>query len=198
LESKPYWVSSIYDGMNTAVRFNVSDWDCLIINIAYEANSTVLEWAENLITSNPDSHVIVTAHAYLNRVGDYQAWATTLKDMLDKYPNVFLTLSGHYHPTSGYRTQSGDRDELLFNLQQGSVYDLLGADSARILTFDVAKGTIDVQTYVVYADTFLIDENNNFTLTTNFNNDAAVQDNQDISSQKSLLQNFHGLRLLLF
>jgi len=53
-------------------------------------------------------------------------------------------------------------------MQEGSAYNLLGGTTARILTFDVQKGTINVQTYVVYANTFLSDADNNFTLTTTF------------------------------
>jgi hypothetical protein len=39
--------------------------------------------------------------------------------------------------------------------------DDVGAASARILTFDTAKGTIEVQTYSIYANQFLVDHDNN-------------------------------------
>ncbi len=172
MQAKAYWVSDEFDGMNTAVRFNVSGWECLIINIAYYANDTVLAWANNLLDSNPEAHVIVATHAYIDRDCEYDSWATNFKNnVLETHPNVFLTLSGHYYPTSGNRIRVGDRDELLFNPQAAD--EQLGAASARILTFDTAKGTIDVQTYVVYADQFLQDQNSNFTLNTTFHNDLA-------------------------
>ncbi len=174
MQEKSYWVSSIYNGTSTAVHFNVSGWDCLIINIAYHANSTVLNWAENLLDAYPNSHVIVATHAYIDLKCHYDSWATSLKTMMDKHANVFLTLNGHYHSptvsTSSNWTESGDRYELMFDMQ--GVDEELGAASARILTFDVTKGTVFVQTYAVYANQFLSDSNNNFTLNTTFHNDA--------------------------
>ena len=174
MQSKPYWVGNEFSGMNTAVRFDVNGWDCLIINIAYDANDTVLAWANSLLDSNPQSHVIVATHAYIDPQCRYDSWALNFKrTVLDVHANVFMTLSGHFHPTSGNRTRVGDRDELLFNQQDA--YGQMGAASARILTFDTAKGTINVQTYVLYANEFLQDPNNNFSLQTTFHNDSANQ-----------------------
>ena len=125
--------------MNTAVRFNVNGWDCLIINIAYQANDTVFAWANNLLDSNPQSHVIVATHEYLNPQCIYDSWALNFKKtVLDTHTNVFLTLNGHFHPTAGNRTRVGGRDELLFNQQDA--YGQMGAASARILTFERCEG----------------------------------------------------------
>jgi hypothetical protein len=163
MQKEPYWVSDDFDGMNTAVHFNVNGWDCLIINIAFHANDSVLAWANNLLNTYPLSHAIVATHAYIDPQCNYDSWALNLKNtVLDPHPNVFLTLNGHYHPTSGNRTQSGDRYELLFNQQDA--YGEMGADTARILTFDSAKETIQVQTYQVWTNRFIQDSNNNFTL----------------------------------
>ena len=174
MQNQPYWVGDEFDGMNTAVRFSVNGWDCLIINLAYQANNTALEWANNLLNSNPQSHVIVATHEYLSPQDTYDSWALNFKrTVLDTHANVFLTLNGHFHPTTGNRTRVGDRDELLFNQQDA--YGQLGAASARILTFDTEKGQISVQTYVLYANEFLQDPNNNFVLQTKFRNDSANQ-----------------------
>jgi len=178
MQTQSYWVSDEFDGMNTAVRFNVAGWDCLIVNIAYNANDTVLAWANNLLDSNPQSHVIVATHAYINRNCKYDSWATDFKNsVLETHANVFLTLSGHYYPTSGNRTRVGNRDELLFNQQD--TYDKMGAASARILTFDTANGTVNVQTYVLCASRFLQDSDNSFTLETDFRNDLAGKSFQE-------------------
>ncbi len=171
MQSKPYWVSDEQAGINTAVHFNVSGWDCLIVNVAFDANSSALVWANNLLDANPQSHAIAATHDYLNKAGGYDSWATNFKNtILDTHANVFLALSGHYHPTFGNRTRVGGRDELLFNQQDA--YDKMGAASARILTFDTAKGTVTVQTYNLYLNQFADDSNNNFTLITSFHNDS--------------------------
>jgi hypothetical protein len=174
LAEKLYWVGDKFAGQNTAVHFSVSNQDFLIVNLAYLANDSVLEWANSVLDAYPESHAIVAAHFYLNRTGGYESWAVNLKDtVLDTHPNVFLTLSGHVYPlaNSGLRTQVGGRHELVFNRQEKDSY--MGAASLRILTFDTVKGTIDVKTFYLYANTFLVDSNNQFTLDTTFYNDSA-------------------------
>jgi hypothetical protein len=174
MQEKSYWVSQAGDGRSTAARFSVLGWDCLIVNIAYHADQDTLTWAENLIAANPSAHVIVATHAYIDEKCQYDAWATSLRATMDRYPNVFLTLSGHYHFPAiiANRTQTGDRHELFFNMQEEA--SQMGASSARILTFDVNSGTISVQTYLVYVDQFLTDDDNNFALKTTFQNDVAL------------------------
>jgi hypothetical protein len=170
-QSKPYWAGSFEDGMNTAVCFNASGHQWLIVNLAFDANDSALTWANGLLDAYPDANAIVAAHAYINRQCKYDSWATNLKStVLDTHPSVFLTLSGHIHPTSGNRTRVGSRDELLFNPQDAECQE--GAESARILTFNVAEGTIRVQTYDLYLNQLLQDSNNNFTLNTTFRNDT--------------------------
>lgn len=41
MQGRPYWTDSYYDGMDTAVQFSIKGWNCLIINIAYDANDSV-------------------------------------------------------------------------------------------------------------------------------------------------------------
>jgi len=163
MANKSYWLSSVDTGMSNAVFFNVSGREYLIISIAYNANDTTLTWANNILDAYPQAYAIVVTHAYLDKQGRYTGWGENLKDtVLDKHANVFLTLSGHYYPTQGYRAKSGDRHELLFNQQDA--YDKLGAASARVLTFDVGGDLIKVQTYSVLSGRFLEGPENSFVL----------------------------------
>jgi len=178
MASKSYWVGDKFNGQNTAVHFAVSGENFLVLNIAYQANETAVVWCNQILDSYPDSHAIVATHMYLNTTGGYGAkgkdnltWASNFKDIvLDTHANVFLTLSGHYYPTSGSRTQVGGRQELMFNRQV--VDSEMGAASLRILTFDLKEGLIEVKTFVIYANNFLADSNNQFTLETDFYNPA--------------------------
>ncbi len=174
MASKPYWISTEYAGMNNAVFFNASGFECLILNIAYDANDTTLAWANSVLDEYPTVHAIVAAHEYLDKQCKYDDWATELKEkVLDTHASVFLTLSGHYYPTLGNRTKVGGRDELLFNQQDACSKQ--GSACARILTFNPANGTICVQTYSEYLNQFIADANNNFTLTTTFHNDSVTK-----------------------
>jgi len=183
LNTKSYWVSDCFDGQNTAVQLSVSGWDLLVVNLAYRANDSAIAWANNVLNTHNDSHAIVTTHAYLNARGTYtgkgtdavhEEWALNFKEnLLDKHANVFMVLGGHFYPASGSRVKVGDRDELMFNLQDG--YGQIGGASLRILTFDTANEKIDVQTYIRYANQFLEDENNKFTLETKFYNESVPE-----------------------
>jgi hypothetical protein len=177
MKTKAYWIDDKVDGQNTAVQFSVGDWNFLVINLAYEASNEVLDWANNILDSYPESHAIVGAHVYLNTTGGYAGkgrddpdWPLTLKNnVLDTHGNVFLTLSGHHYPAYGSRTQVGGRHELMFNRQDTD--SQMGAASLRLMSFDLVQGKIEVQTLVLYANSFLDDSNNQFVLTTNFYND---------------------------
>ncbi|MCW4015059.1 MAG: metallophosphoesterase [Candidatus Bathyarchaeota archaeon] len=184
LSTKTYWIDDAVDGQNTAVQFSVNNWTCLIINIAYEASDDVLDWANNLLDACPESHAIVGAHVYLNTTGGYDGkgrddpdWPTNLKtNVLDTHSNVFLTLSGHHYPASGSRTTLGGRHELMYNRQDTD--NQLGAASLRIMAFNLVEGTIEVETYYLYANHFLDDSNNQFTLTTTFRNKDLPEANE--------------------
>ena len=171
MSNKPYWVGSQDNSMDTAVHFDVSGWDFLIVNLAYQANDSDLAWANSVLDAHPDSHAIVATHAYLNRTGGYESWANHFREVvLATHTNVFLALNGHYYPTDGVRTAVGGRNELMFNRQDQD--DEMGAASLRILTFDTANDTLSVRTFVIYANTFLTDSNNQFSLNTTFHNDS--------------------------
>lgn len=81
MQSKPYWVSDKYGGMNTVVHFNIAGWECLILNLAFFANDSVLALANSLLDTNPHAHVIVATHVYLSKAGDYDTWAENLKKL---------------------------------------------------------------------------------------------------------------------
>ena len=180
MQTKPYFVSTLYDGIDTAVRFNASGWECLIVNLAFRANDTELTWANDILNANPQTHAIITTHSYLKRDGTYDSWGDNLRSVIDNHTSVFLTLNGHSHPTLGKRAQAGDRHELLFDMQDTD--DQVGAASARILTFDTSKGTITVQTYSVYSNQFLTDSESQFTLNTSFRNNKVGEESSEIST----------------
>ena len=180
LAEKSYWVDDEFDGQNTAIQVNVSGWKLLVVNLENLANNTALNWANSVLDSHPDSNAIVATHAYLNDQGKYtyqksgqdDSWAREFNaTVLETHSNVFLTLNGHFNTNTGRRTQVGGRNELMFDRQDedGS----LGGATLRILTFDRADSVIDVKTFVLYANSFLRDSSDQFTLGTSFHNDSA-------------------------
>jgi hypothetical protein len=166
LRSKTYWTADCLDGRNTAVAFNVSEYNFLVINIEYHANSTVLQWLDAILNAHAQSHVIVATHAYLNETCGYGncGWALTLKNgILANRTNVFMTLNGHYHSSStANRTMVGNRLELFFDRQD--LKGQKGGAAVRLLTFDLVQGKVNVKTYDTYAGKFLTDSDSDFTM----------------------------------
>ncbi len=59
LQNKPYWVSSICQGKNTAAQFTIGTYRFLVIGLEYHANSTAMAWLTDLISTYSDYNIIV-------------------------------------------------------------------------------------------------------------------------------------------
>jgi hypothetical protein len=178
MRQQPYWVGDISDGKNTAVQFTYDNYHFMIINIEYNANSTVLGWMQTLIKCNPNVNVIVATHNFLNGHGKYGgnrnpngiAWATNFENLLNNYPNVFMTLNGHDENDGGsaYNKRVGNREEIFFNMQDNDSNQ--GAANARIYAFDVsdpANPVVNVYTYQTFGTPqYLTDPADQFSFST--------------------------------
>ena len=146
ISSEPYFVSNIFEGTSNAVKFSFQGYNFMVIAIAFDANSTVLDWAKNLIDSNPKTNVIVATHNFLNGEGGYGlpnstfevAWANNFETWLNQFPNVFLTLNGHCigDGFSAWK-QVNCRTETFFNMQQED--NKTGSVFARVYSFNMAN-----------------------------------------------------------
>ena len=179
MRKQPYWVGDISDGKNTAVQFTYDNYHFMIINIEYNANSTVLGWMQTLLKCNPNVNVIVATHNFLNGNGTYGgnrnpndiAWATNFENLLNHYPNVFMTLNGHDANSGGsaYNKKVGNREEIFFNLQENDSKQ--GAATARIYAFDMrnpANLVVTVCTYQTFGTPqYLTDPKDQFSFSTN-------------------------------
>ena len=154
MRAKPYWVSDSSNGKNTAVMFTVNGYRFLIINLEYKASDATINWMKNLLDTNLDCNVILAAHSYLNRFGTYGTkvgllddltWCNNLKTLIDGYPNVFLTLSGHDPRGYAYQKMSGNREEIYFN--RGNIGTGASAAAVRIYTFNLETMQVNARTY---------------------------------------------------
>ena len=188
MRQKPYWVSDIYDGKNTAVAFNYLNYRFLIVNLEFLANSSAIDWMQNLIRCNPTANVIVATHDYLNPTGGYGShsisnsgvldytWGNDFKAQLDQYPNVFMTLSGHIQPRTieAYNQRVGNREEILFDRQE--LNNKTGAASVRIYTFNMTSMHVSVSTYALDTQEWLTDNFNQFSFHVNLQVDSPSTD----------------------
>jgi hypothetical protein len=174
MKTKPYWMSDIFNGKNTAVAFDHLGYRFLIINIEFLANSSSLDWMQTLIRNNPNANVIVATHDYLNMTDGYgtrsisnsgildYTWGNNFKTILDQYPNVFMTVSAHIQSrtTGANNKHVGNREEIFFNRQE--LNNQLGAASVRIYSFNLTSKQVNVSTFALDLQTWLTDSKNQF------------------------------------
>ncbi len=178
MRQQPYWVGDINYGKDTAVKFSYDNYHFMVINIEYDANPTVLDWMETLLECNPNVNVIVATHNFLNGAGEYglpfyppdEAWATNFENLLNNYPNVFMTINGHSISTGlADNKRVGHREEIFFNRQE--VDKQTGAATARIYTFNMsnpANPVVNAYTYQTYGiPQYLTDPKNQFNFSAN-------------------------------
>jgi hypothetical protein len=193
MRSKPYWVSDLVDSKNTAVKFTSNGYEFLIINIEYMASNTTITWMKNLLDNNKGANVIVGAHTYLNKGGGYGfsspglpgevAWATNFKTILDGYPNIFLTLSGHDPTGTANMTRVGNREEVFFDRQSATTAaGQTGAAAVRIYTFNMTTKMVNTTTYSLDTQSWLTTASNQFSFNANLKLPLAVNVMQSTSN----------------
>jgi hypothetical protein len=201
MSSKPYWVSDINYGKNTAVQFSHEGYNFMVINLEFHANKTAIDWLINLINTHLNYNIIVATHSLLNGLQGYgypfsvdsPQWEVQLLSILDSYPQVFLTMSGHYihtkypagdEETSNYTLQ-GNREDTFFNRQM-ALGDLgKGANSIRLFTFDMENQRVDVSTYDVESNLWKRDSWNEFSFNLKLNGPSVLTQTQPLDTSAS-------------
>lgn len=158
--------SSCVEAKNTAAEFTVDGYGFLVVDVEFLANSEVVAWLTNLLEeySAQNYNIIVAAHAYLTHNLDFNnyasdgTWETNLQNLLNQYPNVFLTLNGHDYGAA-HNTVNG-RTQILWDMQSGD--DKKGACAVRIYTFNLSTGAVSVSTYSVWSNSWSIAGEDNF------------------------------------
>jgi hypothetical protein len=94
-EDKYWWGGSFPKGkiQNSYQNFTISGQEYLFLTLQYNAGSPevdaqdAVDWAEEIIKSNPDRIVVLSSHWNKNQPHFLQ--------LVDQYPNVKITLAGH-------------------------------------------------------------------------------------------------------
>ena len=171
-----YWAGDCFEGKNTAAKFSVGNYNFLVIDIEAFANDSTLSWMRGLLNtySNLSYNIIVATHVYLsspngdfaNSIGD-GTWEVKLQNLLNEYPNVFMTLNGHCggDPAVNVHNEVNGRTQIEYDRQETD--DLQGACSVRIYSFDLNSQTVAVSTYSVWDDLWITDSGDSFSFSAN-------------------------------
>ena len=167
--------------VNSYRYFDIASTKYLLITLDYGASDAVLNWAGEIIASNPDRKVIITTHAYLYRDGttldqnDVCPPATTggsnngdhmWNKLVSQYENIFLVMSGHDPSARVVMTQT---EGVHGNIVTQLLVDPQGLDANTVPTgmvtmlYVMADGSIEVETYSTIQEKYY-GEKNQFTI----------------------------------
>ena len=105
-----YFSSGVNVGRSTYKFLDIAQEKWLLVSLDFAARDDVLEWAGEIIKSNPDRRVIITTHQYLasssKRTQDgvdtmyptdlgYNHGEDIWNKLVRKYENIFMVVCGH-------------------------------------------------------------------------------------------------------
>jgi hypothetical protein len=186
---KPYYGGSL-DHYNQYFFFSAEGMDFIIIFLQYNPGATQLDWADNLLATNPDRRGIVVSHAILNIDNSWLSFPSgqTIYSSLQNNPNLFLMLCGHMHsPSDGEALRTETRADMepvhiILSDYQDMSY---GNGWLRILEFDPSADQITVAAYSPYisstGSSFALSYNMTVPLSGDFDGDCDV-DGSDLAA----------------
>ncbi len=160
-----------YDGtmLNTYKKFEINGNKYMFVNLDCGTgvdpteSDKILEWANNLVSENPDYNVIVTTHIYLDGAGELveqtenperygvyggvEIWDKFVR----KHANITMVISGHVdHDHIGYSQKKGDNGNTVTQLMidpQGVDDKLDGIGMVAMFYFSKGGKKLDIRYY---------------------------------------------------
>ena len=143
------------DGYNTFHVFRAAGRQWLLLALDWRLSAAGAAWAQSVIDQHPKAPVILTTHeiAYADdsseaHLSDYgrHLWDT----LIARNDQIFLTLNGHFWPPgrATLTNQAGHDVHVHITNYQDRYYG--GAAMIRLYRFDLARDTIDVETFSPY------------------------------------------------
>ena len=155
------WYGGYYDSSNenNYSFFSASGNDFIVVNLGYNPSSTILSWADSLLTTYSSKRAIVISHSIINIDNSWtdEAIFTALKG----HSNLFLMLCGHMHSStdgSAYRAETATDGHTVHIMQAD--YQDYSQGYLRILRFSPANDMIYGTTYSPYTSGYLTSTSN--------------------------------------
>ncbi|WP_433723690.1 LamG-like jellyroll fold domain-containing protein [Actinoplanes sp. CA-051413] len=148
----PTFAGASADGYNSAHLLTAGGRQWLVLALDWRISDRGLAWAQSILDKHRRVPAIVTTHdlAYADDAGvaALSAHGQRLWDRLIKgNDQIFLTLNGHYWPPGRtvLKNDAGHDVHVHITNYQDRYYG--GAGMIRTYTFDLARDTIDVETF---------------------------------------------------
>ncbi|MEU8262718.1 LamG-like jellyroll fold domain-containing protein [Micromonospora sp. NPDC048999] len=140
------------DGYNTYHIFTAGGRQWLLLALDWRPSAGTFTWAREVLRTHPQLPAILTTHDLASADGNGQArlsghgqrlWDSLIKE----HDQIFLTLNGHYWPSGRtvLRNTAGNDVHVHITNYQDRYYG--GSGMVRLYHFDLARNTIDVETF---------------------------------------------------
>ncbi|WP_200914571.1 metallophosphoesterase, partial [Aeromicrobium sp. Leaf272] len=174
------YVEGYRGNKNSAVTFERSGMDFMLLSLEYDPTDAVLAWARGVLAAHPEHRVILSTHSFIHTAGGRSttttrtdAGANTPQQVWDELVQpscqIFLVVNGHWHDGPD-RTEARRADA---NACGRPVQQILsdyqdrpnGGDGwLRTYRFDPAADTITAATYSPTLARYETDADSAFTL----------------------------------
>jgi hypothetical protein len=185
------------DGYNTCHIFSAGGQRFLLLALDWRASDATIAWAQSKLDEYKNVPTFITTHELVEPDTDFLGDSTplisdagvlsdygqTLWDRLIKSNNqIFMTLNGHFWPAARAVMKNLAGSDVYMHLTNYQDRFFGGSAMMRLYEFDLAEGTVDVQTFSPYwlsippsarsslgkGEAHLTDAANRFTLSVNF------------------------------
>lgn len=148
----PTFAGASPDGYNSAHLLDAGGRQWLVLALDWRVSDRGLAWAQSILDKHPRVPAIVTTH---DLAAADDAGVAALSDhgrrlwdhLIKANDQIFLTLNGHYWPPGRtvLKNDAGHDVHVHITNYQDRYYG--GAAMIRTYTFDLARNTIDVETF---------------------------------------------------
>ncbi|RZS63902.1 metallophosphoesterase [Pseudobacter ginsenosidimutans] len=176
---------------NTWFSFRAAGENWMVLSLEFGPRNKVIAWANEVVAQHPKHQVILLTHAYMyaddTRIGEGDKWRPQAygigKDqgddavndgdqiwekLVSKHANMKMVFSGHVlFDGTGKLVSKGihgnDVYQMLANYQEGVIGTENGGNGyLRIVTVNLRKKKISVQTYSPYLDKYKTEDDQQF------------------------------------
>ena len=194
-DGRPWYGGASPSGMSNCTYFSAGGIEFLQIHLDVDTPIAELAWAQGVLDANKDRPAMITTHRYLQEAEAYTGGVPAVPN--GRYPNIWYAAEGFYNP-NGIQSEDfyqwflrkntnifmvtcghfhGEWRQQSPNVAGKPIQEVLadyqddpngGNGWLRIMRFDAAANTIDVDTYSPTLQAVRTSPKSDFTLSVNF------------------------------
>lgn len=168
--SYPWYLGASSDQLAHAQTFAAGGFTFLHINLPHNCSATHRSWAAGIIQAHPGKPTIISTHGYMadNTAGRATSGNNIWNDLVQPYPQVFMTCNGHDW-LSRHEVDTTTDGRKIIQLQVNWQQIINGGNALfQIAKFDPDNSRIEVSTYSPFLDLQHTDFTGKFTFSATF------------------------------